>query len=110
MSEPKKVDHWAFLATELGAAVPEPEISFESAPLAEETPVFEEIEPEIVPPAVVESHVEEPITAELHVEEPAAPVPAVVAPAVAKPVLPEVPAPPAPLVPEPVARKKPGRG
>jgi hypothetical protein len=59
MSEAKKVDHWAFLATELGAAVPEPEIAFEESPLIEETPVVEEARQEITPPTVVEDHVEE---------------------------------------------------
>ena len=74
MSEPKKVDHWAFLATELGAAVPEPEedIASEISPFGEEIPVAEQPQPEYVPPEEPESQVEEVIVVEQVVEEPAA--------------------------------------
>ncbi len=73
MSEPKKVDHWSILATELGAAIPEPEISEESSPLAEDAPGQEEFQPEDVPLMAVESIVEESVGAEELVEEPSEP-------------------------------------
>ena len=74
MSEPKKVDHWAFLASELGADVPEPEISEEFLPFTSETPVVEEPQPECVTPTIEETHVEEPIVAEQIEEVPVVPV------------------------------------
>jgi hypothetical protein len=76
MSESKKVDHWAFLATELGAAVPEPEIPEEIAPPVEESSSVEDYRPETIPPTLFEDSfqevsAEEPVVAERVADVPA---------------------------------------
>jgi hypothetical protein len=82
MSESKKVDHWAFLASELGATSPEPEEqeSFESPRFMEETQAVSEPAPEPVLPAPEEIRFEEIVVSEPVAEEPAATEPPPVRP------------------------------